>query len=131
MPETIRYFRLADHIGVEPSYTTDPETGEPVENPKKGELQPLVVQKLTLGVPVMRGDEVITDVQAVEIQPYDAEKRILAVKDPLVANAVAGLGTYEEIDPPKGGRRQASRLAADTGEQGTTVSETPDAGEKE
>lgn len=94
-----RYFRLRDDIGIEPPYLIDPATGDPVANPRAGELQPLQHETLSLGIPTMVDDELVNIAQPVTI-PAIPGTRILKIDDPLVANGVAALGKYDEIDAP-------------------------------
>lgn len=106
-----RYFKLHESVGVEPPYVTDPKTGEPVANPKAGELQPLAAQKLTVAVPTIvktgGSTEPIMVAREVELPDpklgtiADPAERVWAITDPTVANAFSQLDIYREVDPVK------------------------------
>lgn len=106
MPETARWFELLDDVGVEPAQLADPETGEPVDNPKAGELQPMKVTGLTIAIPTKvvnigaEGPGILLQQQSVLIEPIPGT-RMTKVTDPLIANALATHGCFREIDPPK------------------------------
>lgn len=117
-----RYFKLRDDIGVEPDFVTDTKTGEPVENPKAGELSPLRSENITLAVPTMVDDQVVSVVETVTLEPIPGT-RILKIDDPLIANAVAELGKYDEVEPPSKSDLSAARHETEAGRQRATKSE--------
>lgn len=100
-----RYFELLPHVGIEPPKLVN-DQGEPVDNPKAGELQPLQPSTLTLGVPTKvkttaPGEpDVLIAQQTVTITPIPGT-RITKVDDMLVANALAEHPCFTEIDAPK------------------------------
>ena len=103
MPEA-RYFELLPHVGVEPAKLVN-DQGEPVDNPKAGELQPMQRSTLNLAIPTKvangpDGTQVLLTSQAVTIDPIPGT-RITKVDDPLVANALTDHPLFREIDPPK------------------------------
>lgn len=97
-----RYFRLFDHIGVEPPYVTDPKTGQPVENEKAGELQPLREFGLAIQIPTMVGGEIVPVNETLTVYPDgDPLDRTIATDEPLVANVLQAHDLFYEVDPPK------------------------------
>lgn len=114
MPENVRYFKLSEDVGVEPPYLTDEKTGEPVENPRAGELQPLIEVKTTIGKPIMAGNEVIDIAQDVTLPDprfgviADADERVLKIHDPVVAAAFADHPYYREVEPLKSKSKKSS-----------------------
>jgi hypothetical protein len=97
MPDS-RYFELAPHIGLAPNFLTGKD-GQPVENPAAGSPEPLVEERLTIGVPTMVGKDVIPVPQSVTLKAIPGT-RILKVDDPLAASALAAHPNYIEIDAP-------------------------------
>jgi hypothetical protein len=91
MPDS-RYFELAPHIGLAPNFLTGKD-GQPVENPAAGSPEPLVEERLTIGVPTMVGKDVIQVPQSVTLKAIPGT-RILKVDDPLAASALAGHPNY-------------------------------------
>lgn len=129
----MRYFELDDHIGVEPAYTRDPNTGREVENPHAGELQPagewglgvLVTDYILAGEKV----EAVDKVGTVVMQPIEGT-RIYATDDERLAMALAGyVGICHEVDPPNKAALKKAKDNTAAAREGTP-SETP-AGEKE
>jgi hypothetical protein len=92
-----RYFKLKDHIGVEPDLIE--EDGQPVENPKAGELQPLVEVGLKVEVPTIVQGKVASATDSVTLKPIPGT-RILKVNKAAHANGLLQSGNWDEVDPP-------------------------------
>lgn len=119
MPENVRYFKLSEDVGIEPDYLTDPKTGEPVENPRAGELGPLIEVKITVPTPAMAGDEPIVVPQDITLPDprygviADAEARVLKIHDPIVAEQFATHDLYREVEPLKSDQPRKPKAPAD------------------
>lgn len=111
-----RYFELLDHIGLEPDYITDPKTGDPVPNKAAGELQPLKHETVNVATPTMVGKEILPVARTVTVEAIPGT-RILKIDDPFVANVIADLGKYREIDPPDQGDLKKSRKDTEAARQ--------------
>lgn len=96
-----RYFELLDHIGVEPAKLIDPQTGDPVDNPMAGELQPAQAWGFFYAQPTVDDDgQVVAAAQRAELTPIPGT-RIFKVDDPLIANVAAqATEVVREIDAP-------------------------------
>lgn len=131
---TSRFFELDDHIGIEPDYTTGPD-GEPVENPKAGELQPAGNWGLVIGTEtvVLVEDEFekVQDVYRVDLHPIPGT-RIYETDNPEVAMALAQhAGVCHEVDPPaKAQPKQAAKKPKDASGE-NAPNQTPGSGSKE
>src|SRR5581483_6018548 len=91
----LRYFELLDNIGVD----------------NAGNLEPLVHAGHQVGVPVLTPLGMTEEVHTVILEPADhlgreanarviPDTRIVEVRDPIAAAAIAGSGAYREIDKP-------------------------------
>lgn len=120
MPENVRYFKLNEDIGIEPDVLVDPKTGEPVANPKAGELGPLVEFKVTVAVPEITKingvDELIPVAREIRLPDpryavvEDAAERVLKAHDPIVANTLAEHPHWREVEPnPKKAAKSAEK----------------------
>lgn len=118
MPDS-RYFELRPDIGLAPPYLTGKD-GQPVENPAAGTPEPLVEERLTIGVPTKVGNDIIAVPQPVTLKPIPGT-RILKVDDPLAASALTGHPNYVEIDAPSAkdlkGARSTTEDARNAGQE--------------
>lgn len=148
MAQNKRYFRLHESVGVEPDVLVDgyDGNGQPVEveNPKAGELGPLVAEGLAILAPAIAEDGVtpILDIRSVEVTPdgayviedrggtrarvgladtndkvHDAATRVLALSTPRIIDAVLQTGKYEEISAPKSAQKRSAKEPASAGEE--------------
>lgn len=121
-----RYFELNEDVGVEPDFLTDPETGEPVENPRAGELQPINDVGVAAAVPRMIGGELTQDVVRISVQDDGKElekvsDRVVVARHPAVAQGLVESGQYHEVDPPAAGRPSGRVTRATLNEQARAV----------
>jgi hypothetical protein len=120
---SLRYFALLDHVG----RTAD-------EN-----LEPLVEEGLTVGVPVAKDGEVFIETMSVRILPAEhlpdgagariiPGTRTIECNDPRIADGLVGSGKYDEIPPPtkKQQADEAKQLKDAIAEAGTHSPEPDD-----
>lgn len=119
MSDTVRYFKLAEDIGLEPAVMPDPKNpGEFIPHPRAGEPGPLVAFKITIAKPAMAGKEVIDVAQELDLPDpryaviADKDERVFKVHDPIVANAFAEHSAWREQEPPKADQPRRTRTSA-------------------
>lgn len=129
MPTNERYFRLPEHIGIEPTHKQGPEG--PVENPKAGELQPFKEFRTVVAIPSIEDGEIVNVTEKLVVTvgpPEDAEQllqegatvvqvepvgdeRTFAIRDAKVAAILEASGTFEEVDQPRAAQPHVARPA--------------------
>lgn len=120
MPETIRYFKLAEFVGREPAVIPDPKNpGEFKAHPRAGEPGPLVQFKVTVATPVMADGELLDVAREIDLPDprfaviEDEAERVFKVIDPTVALAFDAHDLWREVEPPKTNSRRDSKSPAD------------------
>jgi hypothetical protein len=105
-----RYFELKDTVGIEPSHV-QADDGTISENPKAGELQPIVEVGIVVAVPEMIDGELVSSLGRKTVKALP-DSRIVPAEHPAIADALLSSGQYVEVDPPQSELARIAKVEA-------------------